>query len=311
LGASQANKRFGVFTKFMTREKSKGQHPLKPLNPEQVYQLMAQRKWSELIILLHDYHKVIPLDPSLEAAFKTFESELNRNFDEFRQDDKFEQNLSYLNLIQSAKFYSFSDMTVKKLTIELVKLYDSKGNIEQAHYFASRLPQDSFCASVIEKYTQTLPKVVMHSQSQSIRVTENKDISAANHTISLFKSPQEHDFFMAVREVFPLYIVYPNVALSTLVNFDKIQSNLSSDEKDYFFRAVVDCVVFDQHKEYIPIYFFELDSSSHDNEKQQAKDKIKDKILAIAGQKLYRIRKLSHSQGQNEFMQLVREVVLH
>ena len=115
---------------------------------------------------------------------------------------------------------------------------------------------------------------------------------------------------MAVRDVFPMFMAYPNVALSTLIDFDKIQSVLSSDERNYFFTAVVDCVVFDQHKEYTPIYFFELDSSTHDNESQRKRDKMKDNILAAAGQRLYRIRKLSNAQGQKEFVKLVSEVVL-
>jgi len=295
----------------MVREKSKGPKPLKPLNPEQVYQLLAQKKWSELVDLLHTYYTVIPLDSSLEAAFNIFESELIRNFGEFRQDQKFEKNLSNLHLLHSAKFYSFSEATINKLIVELAILYDKKGDIDQAYYYATKFPQDSFCLSIIEKYLQTLPKVVAHSQSQSIHVTENKNISTTNYTISLFRSPQEHDFFMAVRNTFPMYMVYPNVALSALINFDGIQPRLSSDERNYFFTAVVDCVVFDQHKEYIPIYFFELDSSTHDNESQRKRDKMKDKILATAGQRLYRIRKSSHTQGQKEFMKLVSEVVLH
>jgi len=294
----------------MVRDNSKGQKPLKPLNPEQVYQFLVKKKWSELVDLLHAYYKVIPSDYLLADAFKTVESELIRNFDEFQKDEKFERNLSNLYLIHFGKLYLFSDETVNKLIVELARLYDKKGDIEQAHYYAAKLPQDKFCASIIEKYSKTLPKVVEHSQSQKIRVTENKNVSATNHTVSLFKSPQEHDFFMAVRDVFPMFMVYPNVALSTLINFDEVQSLLSSNEKNYFFTAVVDCVVFDQHKEYIPIYFFELDSSTHDNESQHKRDNMKDNILAAAGQKLYRIRKLSHSQGQKEFMKLVSEVVL-
>lgn len=293
----------------MARENSKGQNPLKPLNSEQVYQLLAQKQWSDLVNLLHTYCKVISSDTALETAFKIVESELIRNFGDFQQDVKFEKNLSNLHLLHSAKLYSFSESTVNILILELARLHDNKGDLEQAYYYAAKLPQDSFCASIIEKYSRTLPKVVAHSQSHKIRVTENKDIAAINHTISLFKSPQEQDFFMAVRDAFPLYMAYPNVALSTLINFDAIQTVLSSDEKNYFFTAVVDCVVFDQHKEYIPIYFFELDSSTHDNVSQQKRDKMKDNILAAAGQRLYRIRRLSNAQGKKEFMQLINEVV--
>ena len=39
-----------------------------------------------------------------------------------------------------------------------------------------------------------------------VKPLENKNVSATNHTISLFKSPQERDFFMAVRDVFPMFM---------------------------------------------------------------------------------------------------------
>lgn len=294
----------------MTRENSKDKK-LSPLNPEQVYQLLAQKKWSDLVKLLHDYYKVIPSDYALDAAFKMFESELIRNFDEFQQDENFEKNLSNLYLIHAVKFYCFSDATANKLIVELAKNCDKKGDLPQAYYYASKFPQDSFCANVIEKYSQALPKVVAHSQSQKIRVTENKNVSATNYTISLFKSPQEHDFFMAARIVFQMYIVYPNVALSTLIDFKKIETKLSPDERKYFLTGVVDCVVFDQHNNYTPVHFFELDSSLHDSEEQIKKDRMKDNILAIAGKTLYRIRKESHGQGITEFMKLINEVVPH
>jgi hypothetical protein len=64
---------------------------------------------------------------------------------------------------------------------------------------------------------------------------------------------------MAVRENFQMFVVYPNVSLSCLIEFDKIKSNLSQEERNFFFRGIVDCVVFDQHESYKPIKFFELD----------------------------------------------------
>ncbi len=295
--------------KIMKRNNSKGKVPISPLNPEEVYQFLAEKNWTRLVDLFHTYCETIPSDYSLEAAFKIVEDETIRNFDEFKEDKNFERNLSNLYLLHIGKLYSLSPKTIDKVIVELAKLHNNKGDIKIAYSYASQLPQDSFCASIIEKYSQTLPKVVTHSQGRKIQVTENKNISAINHTISLFKSGQEHDFFMAVRDRFPNFMTYPNVALSSLIDFDEIQSVLSSKEKEYFFRAVVDCVVFDQHKEYIPIYFFELDSSTHDNEKQRRRDNMKDHILAAAGQKLYRIRKLARSQGKNEFINLISEVI--
>ena len=115
----------------MVRDNSKSQKPLPPLSSEQVYQFLAQKKWSELVELLHAYCKIIPSDYALEAAFKVVESELIRNFDEFQQDEKFERNLSNLYLLHSGKLYLLSDTTVNKLIVELAKVHDKKATLSR------------------------------------------------------------------------------------------------------------------------------------------------------------------------------------
>jgi hypothetical protein len=105
-----------------------------------------------------------------------------------------------------------------------------------------------------------------------------------------------------------MFVVYPNVALSCLINFDKIKNNLSEEEKSFFFKGIVNCVVFEQHNSYKPTKFFELDNPHHNLPEQKLRDSYKDKILALAGQRLYRIRKTSNNQGRTEFMKLIREI---
>ena len=139
-------------------------------------------------------------------------------------------------------------------------------------------------------------------------MSHNSNIANRDATINLFKSQQEHDFFQALRQVFPRFDVYLNVGLSTLIDFGAIKEDLSQEERTFFFRGVVDCVVFDQFQDYKPVYFVELDSAYHDFEEQKLKDTYKDKILAMAGKKLYRIRKNSNEVGVKEFIQMIRDV---
>jgi hypothetical protein len=68
-------------------------------------------------------------------------------------------------------------------------------------------------------------------------------------------------------------------------------------------------VIIDTEENYKPIKFFELDSFTHDNEKQIAKDKMKDNILAISGQKLFRIRRTTKKQNEEDFSKLIREII--
>lgn len=108
-------------------------------------------------------------------------------------------------------------------------------------------------------------------------------------------------------QVFPRLDVYPNVALSCVVNFDGVKEDLSENERSFFFRAIIDSVVFDE--DYMPRYFFELDSIYHDDRDRQLKDSMKDNILSVAGQKLYRIRKIKKDASLDDFVHMIKDVL--
>jgi hypothetical protein len=103
--------------------------------------------------------------------------------------------------------------------------------------------------------------------------------------------------------------VIPNVALNAVISFDLIKKELSQNERKYFFGALLDCVVIDTENNYMPIKFIELDSPDHDKESQISKDKMKDHILAVAGQKLIRIRRKTHKDDEKDFAKLIRETI--
>lgn len=97
--------------------------------------------------------------------------------------------------------------------------------------------------------------------------------------------------------------------MSCLIDFKKIKSSLSSEQRDYFLKSIVDCVVFDPRNKYKPVFFFEMDSKYHDSENQQKKDRWKDRFFSLAGKHLYRVRPLSKEVGRKEFVELISEVV--
>ena len=87
-----------------------------------------------------------------------------------------------------------------------------------------------------------------------------------------------------------------------------INTELTADEKEYFYKGIVDFVVFDQAKEYKPVHFYELDSAYHDTDERKKKDNLKDSIFSKAGVKIVRIRKEDKSVSVQEFIQLIREL---
>ncbi len=86
--------------------------------------------------------------------------------------------------------------------------------------------------------------------------------------------------------------------------------NLSSIKKEYFFRAIVDSVVFDSSNKYQPKFFFELDSHFHDNERARNNDEMKNIIFEAANVKLIRIRAYDLKETSvKQFYELVLEVM--
>lgn len=195
----------------------------------------------------------------------------------------------------------------KELIEILIRL--SNQNLKKAYQYAKEYPNEKFAQSTIEEFEATQPKEVVHTQSGYIKLTHNNQIQEEDCRISLFKSKEEQKMFLAFKRIFDTYQIYPNVALSSLIDYQKIKEMLSKSEQKYFFNASIDLVVFEPFKQYEPIYFFELDSVWHDEEGAIEKDKMKDSIFSTAGLKLFRIRDKENKRiNEEEFEELVKEV---
>ncbi|WP_241001566.1 hypothetical protein [Pseudomonas viridiflava] len=85
---------------------------------------------------------------------------------------------------------------------------------------------------------------------------------------------------------------------------------MSEQAKSYFFRGIVDSVLFDVGAGYVPVYFIEPDSSFHDDPHAQINHQLKDAIFRAANTRLIRIRPLdAKSSSVDEFERLVRELM--
>ncbi len=274
---------------------------------EEIYRWILKEDWDSLTKFAHTHAKVFGKDEIPKSAVETFIKQFVTQAKLGNTGPNHARNINHLFVLHKTKLFLIADDDFEVIVVEVLRL--NQDDIEQAIYYARLLPNNGLCAQVIARYESHLPKTVGHSQSRVLNVTENRNIADVNYTIPLFKSQQEYEFFQALRQVYPRYDVYPNVALSCIVNFDAVKADLSVDERNFFFTGIVDCVVFDQHRGYKPVFFFELDSVYHDTKEQQAKDGYKDKILSVAGQKLYRIRKVSREIGTDDFVTMINEVV--
>jgi hypothetical protein len=148
--------------------------------------------------------------------------------------------------------------------------------------------------------------VLDHPASDRIQASVVEAAGDADRTTGLFRSGLERDFFQAVRSVFPTYAPYPNVALTSVVDVDAVRPHLTGEERSLLYTGVVDCVLFDPHADHRPVAFFEIDSPYHDAPDRRASDARKDRILAVAGHRLIRLRPRAEAVGEGDFADVLR-----
>ncbi len=277
---------------------------------EPIFQLVNKKDWPKLVDIFknNDNFNFISNDSVLKPLIdQYFIDELLSN-SSMDNDPAFKYYLQNFYLLHQGAKYTFklSDKNFRKLILKIVEV---ESELARAYDYALLFPEETVCKQIIVKFKEQQPKFVSHSQEKDIIITENKDISEIDSSISMFKSIQEYQFYKAVREVFQMFLVFPNVALSAIIDYNKIQDKLSKEERSYFFRALIDCVIIDAEDNYKPKKIIELDSPYHDSDIQKQKDNMKNKILALAGQKLIRIRRVTYQEDEKDFIRLIRETM--
>lgn len=284
------------------------------LDPERIYQHARSGDWSAGLSLVHQHQEDVERDEFVQRAVKTFEDAF---FDQLSNPIRSPETAECLEtwvLLHSGAFYRLADVHFEQAVRRLVEWHRSQDQMRAAKQVARFAPTLDVCTDILEnpindakgKHETT---TVNHLHQETIRLTVNVPVEETDHTVSLFKSLQEEAFFRAAREAFPMYTPYPNVAFSSLIDFEAIRGELSAAERTFFFKGIVDCVIFDQHEAYRPLYFFEIDSAHHDAPERKEKDRCKDRIMACAGHRLYRIRPTTADVGQREFAALLRDVL--
>lgn len=277
------------------------------INQEEIYQLLRTENWKELVDIFYKRKDIIKTDPLLKHAVETTLNVITSKAIQLETNEEFIESLVTLLLLDGGKFLRLSETQKETITVAIANA--KKNNLSFSYHYAKKYPQNEICKSIILEYEKKLPKELEHSQPDELKATENREIDFSHDFKKpLFNSLQEVEFFLALKRVFGTYQIYPNVGLSTILDYEKIKSYLSQKEKDFFFKSSVDFVVFEPFSNYLPTYFFEIDSIWHDSSEQKEKDKIKDKIFSIAGQRLIRIRKVDNSIDELVFERLLQEI---
>lgn len=277
------------------------------MSAEEIYKFIYSKEWRVIISFLLKESKAVASEPMYHHALSVFEKE-------FVNSVSSNENIGpeTLSCIEDMYMLHLSSMfAIEKESFEAIvqQLIKCSNSLDVKHQYAISCPDIEISKMIIREYEINNGKKILHSQNQSINVLETQTTENEDCRICLFKSSQEEEFFYALRRIFDTYQIYPNVSMSCLIDYSKIKNKLTQEECDYFFKSVIDFVVFDQAEGFFPKYFFELDSIYHDSEKQKHKDCLKDSIFSKSGIQIYRIRKNNSTISTQEFAKLIREII--
>ena len=250
-------------------------------------------------------------NPNLKETLRLFESEFLLQI-EFLDDDAQYNALKCPGNLMEINRKLFSEDFIHKLIDKKFKNLTSRLNMETDPPKSKIIEKQLFSymsfnqghpsqKKVLNDLMLKSPVIVANATQEKISITSNQVSIGASSTIGMFKSPQEKNFYQALRELFPTFNPVANVAFSTFINFDIIKSKLTNKEQEYFKKAVLDCVVYDNLDNYKPKYFFELDSKYHDKDYVKFLDKMKNFFFEISNIELIRIRPDHPSQTSKEF----------
>jgi len=226
------------------------------LDHERIYQLTHDGDWPALLALIHAHPQAAAKDDLVQRALDTFEQAFFADLDDGALEPAQADVLEKFILLHSGGIYRLDADRFATLVVRFVEWHLTDGDERAARQYARFCPDREPCASLVappaaESANARLePRRVEvdHPARDRVHVTVTTPATAADHATSLFKSPQEAAFFRAVRDAFPTFTPYPNVALSSLIDFEAIRPRLSPEARAYFFKATVDCVVFDAHE---------------------------------------------------------------
>lgn len=278
------------------------------IDPEQIFQLLAKKEWAEISKFMYRNKDSIGKDPLINKAIELFESEFFEGTDTLGLVER-KKEYEYPGLIIDLNQHAFSERFVNAFIdrkIDLLKQMNSDALVS----YASQNQHREKARIVLNEMQASKPEAIADERRVNVSIKSNNISTGKPKLVNLFKSKQEQYFFEAVIAAFPTYHPYPNVALNAVFDFEGIKSDLSQNEREYFFRGLIDVVVFDTRHGYEPKYFIELDSVYHDSERAKYNDNMKNNIFQAANIKLIRIRPYDKSEVTvAKFKDLVMEVM--
>ena len=174
---------------------------------------------------------------------------------------------------------------------------------------AKMLPADPESRRILESAAAQRKEIAGMSLTHP-RAGEQQVHEDEPSVLPLFRSLQELEFHHALRSFRPQHLIGVNVSIHAVVDLDRVRPSLSRTDLSLFFRGLIDFVLFDPERGFRPVTAFELDSPLHDDGHQRERDGRKDRILALSGLRLIRIRPERARTSREEFLALLKNAAI-
>lgn len=283
------------------------------LDRELLFQLLFDKEWERLSEQLYVHRKLLNQDQVLQQVANLFDTEF---LGHLRGLTALEQvkTTRHISLVIASERREFKESFWRPLIeIKLQAMYEVKDKSlpSVASEWAHDIP---LARELLVRLQHERPEELADARRNALNIkaaTVASSVTSTQYVTSIFRSPQERAFYLAMTEVVPKLLPFPNLAMSAVLNFEELDKKISIAAKRFFFSAQFDCVVVDPTQDYRPLHFFELDSKFHDTVEAKNRDRMKDEICAAAGVKLLRIRALEQKETSREaFAQLIREILI-
>lgn len=181
------------------------------LNHEDIYQLILNKEWQEILELLHTRKKDILSDSLLLHAANTFQQEFFRDLDSSSGGDIDAESLDILFATHHGQYYMLQPENFKKLMDELVK----RKSLSDVVGYAKLFPGNDYCKHLIEQFTQESRSKVREEISEPANRLPDKwteiynrlfeVINDRNNSATYFSGPR---FINLIKEFSPYFPDY-------------------------------------------------------------------------------------------------------
>lgn len=267
------------------------------------YGLLASQSWADILKLVKVKQATLKNN---RIEWEQISSLLESEFVKYVQNEK--DVLVSTLCTEYIKLQISGYIKVSPQGLEKIELIGFNASLAQSESDAKNFSRLCYHSEPVITYKQN---PIKQKNKSSGEIEQKKSKFARTDWLQpLFKSEQEKLFNQALKDVFPNFFIYPNVAVSNLFDFEEIKQHLTPDERDYFFKSIIDFVIYDPI-DYTPKFFFEVDSIYHDTAEATIKDNKKNNFFDVAGLKLHRIRLQTDSlTNKHDFIREIRKMTM-